>query len=131
VPVYRIEDEQGCGPYIDKPIGLGIDFSKQPEPEDDEMFAFEINELGLSFDHDDSPNSIYNGDFRFGFKSIEQFQYWFTQKNLQKLIVNGFALVEYEVLGLVVEGWTQLVFEKKGSTKTNTISLRQFLTPTA
>ena len=57
--------------------------------------------------------------------------HWFTQKNLQKLIVNGFALVEYEVLGLVVEGWTQLVFEKKGSTKTNTISLRQFLTPTA
>lgn len=98
--VYRVEDEEGGGPYN----GL-----RAPAPFTDgwtKIINGQINKEGNDLVHQPSPYRDIpqwaepfpgHGRYRFGFQTVEQLHNWFHDVAQQELDRRGFKLAKYEV----------------------------------
>ena len=123
--IWRIENENGNGPYVSNWViidvhescGCPINMERHPTPHYDNLI--DINQL--------------SSNHSFGFKSKKQMKQWFhTVKIRNWLDDNGFLLVKYEIKNpnnieryfpRVLKGEKQVAFMKKFATKVKTIQV--------
>ena len=102
--VYRVENEEGKGPYRDRsPSEFRDDMVDRhsccpdhPLPEDDGLLA--IHKLGL--------------EISYGFSSLESLHEWFSEYELEMLYNEGYVIQTYEA-SEVHKGEHQVVFAKQ------------------
>lgn len=102
--IYRVENKDGDGPYI-KGFTLMWDNSRQsretnPSPQEDPTLANAIASQGINV-----------SQFRFGFKTLEQLEQWFSAEELARLKALGFEVKQVQAQ-LVIEGDSQILFKR-------------------
>jgi hypothetical protein len=108
ITVFRIEDEEGVGPYSKTGVGLDTDNTDHhPTPGED----------GIRLEH--SHNCAFN--------SIEQLRNWFSDRNDQGiLVVKGFTCNVYSVpIDHVKFGSKQVTFDKSHAKKISNVPLEE------
>lgn len=96
--VYRVEDENKEGPYINKMFSCrdwsentDIHWDKDTHPTRGvDMFLYKLH------DRDDL-NSYELDDFICAFDSMEQLNEWFTEQEIEDLNEYGFNIVKYDI----------------------------------
>ena len=123
--VWRVQNEFGSGPFrgrgnvyealvaIQKAGRLsGTGEGRRPVPQKDETLMRKFNTVVAE------PND----KFVCGFKNIEQYQRWFSTREIRDLLhYAGFFLAKYEVDGPVSHGQTQSLFS---ATKAKLVAVR-------
>lgn len=111
--VYRVENEKHEGPYT-APVAC-INFApdaRHPLPENDGIMVWALRHL-------------YR-DLRFGFRSTEKAELWFSPPERLVLAKHGFRLVQYEVpLRWVKHGLRQTVFDLARAIKRRVLKLEE------
>jgi len=100
IKVWRVQNDDGRGPYRGNynytqwtDSGGWHDEENHPSPEAD---------LGI--------HNSWDG-IRFGFIDLEQAQRWFTRSELERLVCQGYHLIELEVDCVVAQSEYQLAFK--------------------
>lgn len=106
--VFRVEDEDGVGPYSKSGVGLDVDNTDHhPTPCDDN--------ISLRYDHNCA------------FQTLDQLRSWFSNANdLGILVVKGFTCNVYSVpVDHVMFGSKQVTFNKLFAEKISNIPLEE------
>lgn len=101
--VYRIEDDNGCGPYSTlQPFKDGRYYTRED--------ILEEYLYGEKYPQPEDDGIVYTGkEDRFGFKDLQQLYQWFDKEVRAKLSQYGFRIVKYEV-DKIAEGNKQVMF---------------------
>lgn len=136
--IYRIEDEDGGGPYRGdnshlNPFGSTSASDRHPLPVDDSLLQESIRfRMGRDLSASDATwihwSSFLESDFIFGFTSIDQMRNWvYKDEWLYTMDKNGFFLSEFNVpKHHVCVGNTQAVFRRKEATKHRRFTMADF-----
>ena len=114
--VYRVENQEGKGPYCaPNPMYLCDNNVVHPCPTHDSKLMINAMKKGVTTDLKYFP---MGSDWQFGFESVKQFKRWFySNKILQDFDEYHFTLNVYEASAKQVAlGNTQLVFLKNNAT---------------
>lgn len=117
--IFRIEDQNGMGPYNSKFIGLDwqinshLNPNSHPSPDVDIGLRSKIEEI-----------KWIRSLFYCGFESMQSLNQWFHPKELIALLNAGFTVVTYECSeGYLYVGDRQVIFWKEMATKEGSVEI--------
>lgn len=121
--VFRIENENGNGPYKDISVTKTSDPEKNPNAESE-------HDLGLIY-HMHSSKIPYTKEYKFGFSSLDKLKSWFhDNSDIEKMSLNGFKIAVYEApLNHTLSSEHQTIYNEKSSKLINIIDLKRFFRP--
>jgi hypothetical protein len=121
--VFRIENENGNGPYKDISVTKTSDPEKNPNAESD-------NDLELIY-HMYSSKIPYTKEYKFGFNSLDKLKSWFhDNSDIEKMALNGFKIAVYKLpLNHTLNSKHQDIYNVNTATLIDKIELQRFFRP--
>ena len=124
--VFRVEDEEGHGPYIiSKQKSIGYNKTNAYIMQADDPYAFADTDRRPAPPYDGLRDGAFDSEHRFGFESVHHLRIWFNKKERKALSKVGCDVYVYRVKPgkHLRKGRSQIVFKKRYAERIGKIAL--------
>ena len=122
--VYRVQGQDGTGPYGPDEVPAVSDITDRHRAESGLVVHPGPARDGMTVVPDGGGN--WDNDYRCGFDSLDQLRDWFSDKEIDTLLISGFDVVKISGVKIIQKLGKQVIFTHFNNSEKKFLTLTRF-----